>query len=45
MNNEELKKKIIEILEETECEWTEEKNGVTFRFAEARLAELKGEKK
>ena len=27
MTNDELKKKIIEILEETEYEWTEDKNG------------------
>ena len=28
MTNEELKKKIVDILEETEYEWTEEKNGL-----------------
>lgn len=39
MNNEELKKKIVEILEETECEWTEEKNGYILQIFYDKLAD------
>ena len=39
MNNEELKKKIIEILEETEYEWTEEKNGYILQIFYDKLAD------
>ena len=38
MTNEELKKKIVEILEETECEWTEEKNGYILQIFYDKLA-------
>ena len=39
MNNEELKKKIVEILEETEYEWTEEKNGYILQIFYDKLAD------
>ena len=39
MNNEELKKKIVEVLEETEYEWTEEKNGYILQIFYDRLAD------
>lgn len=39
MNNEELKKKIIEILEETEYEWTEEKKGYILQIFYDKLAD------
>ena len=39
MNNEELKKKIIEILEETEYEWTEQKNGYILQIFYDKLAD------
>ena len=39
MTNEELKKKIVEILEETECEWTEEKNGYILQIFYDELAD------
>ena len=39
MKNEELKKKIVEILEETECEWTEEKNGYILQIFYDKLAD------
>lgn len=39
MSNEELKKKIIEILEETEYEWTEEKNGYILQIFYSKLAD------
>ena len=39
MTNEELKKKIVEILEETECEWTEEKNGYILQIFYDKLAD------
>ena len=39
MTNEELKKKIIEILEETEYEWTEEKNGYILQIFYDKLAD------
>lgn len=43
MTNEELKKKIVEVLEETEYEWTEQKNGYILqifydKFADALIA-------
>lgn len=40
MTNEEPKKKIIEILEETECEWTEEKNGYILQIFYDKLADV-----
>ena len=39
MTKEELKKKIIEILEETEYEWTEEKNGYILQIFYDKLAD------
>ena len=39
MTNEELKKKIIEIFEETEYEWTEEKNGYILQIFYDKLAD------
>ena len=39
MTNEELKKKITEILEETEYEWTEEKNGYILQIFYDKLAD------
>ena len=39
MKNEELKKKIVEILEETEYEWTEEKNGYILQIFYDKLAD------
>ena len=39
MNNDERKKKIIEILEETEYEWTEEKNGYILQIFYDKLAD------
>ena len=39
MINEELKKKIIEVLEETEYEWTEEKNGYILQIFYDKLAD------
>ena len=39
MTNEKLKKKIIEILEETEYEWTEEKNGYILQIFYDKLAD------
>lgn len=39
MNNEELKKKIIEVLEETEYEWTEQKNGYILQIFYDKLAD------
>ena len=39
MTNEEIKKKIIEILEETEYEWTEEKNGYILQIFYDKLAD------
>lgn len=39
MTNEGLKKKIIEILEETEYEWTEEKNGYILQIFYDKLAD------
>ena len=39
MTNDELKKKIIEILEETEYEWTEEKNGYILQIFYDKLAD------
>lgn len=39
MTNEELKKRIIEILEETEYEWTEEKNGYILQIFYSKLAD------
>lgn len=39
MTNEELKKKIVEILEETEYEWTEEKNGYILQIFYDKLAD------
>lgn len=39
MTNEGLKKKIVEILEETECEWTEEKNGYILQIFYDKLAD------
>lgn len=39
MSNEELKKRIIEILEETEYEWTEEKNGYILQIFYSKLAD------
>ena len=39
MNNEELKKKIVEILEETEYEWTEQKNGYILQIFYDKLAD------
>lgn len=39
MSNEELKKKIVEILEETEYEWTEEKNGYILQIFYDKLAD------
>ena len=39
MNNEELKKKIVEILEETEHEWTEDKNGYILQIFYDKLAD------
>ena len=41
----ELKEKVNKYIEKAEDIFNSEKNSVTFRFAEARLAELKGEKK
>ena len=38
MTNEELKEKIVEILEETEYEWTEEKNGYILQIFYDKLA-------
>ena len=38
MTNEELKKKIVEVLEETEYEWTEEKNGYVLQIFYDKLA-------
>ena len=42
---EELKEKVNKYIKQSEDVVYGQKNGVTFRFAEARLAELKGEKK
>lgn len=39
MNKEESKKKIIEVLEETEYEWTEEKNGYILQIFYDKLAD------
>lgn len=39
MTNEELRTKIIEILEETEYEWTEEKNGYILQIFYSKLAD------
>ena len=39
MTNEELKKKIVEILEETEPEWTEDKNGYILQIFYSKLAD------
>ena len=39
MNNDELKKKIVEILEETEHEWTEDKNGYISQIFYDKLAD------
>lgn len=39
MTNDELKKKIVEILEETEHEWTEEKNGYILQIFYDKLAD------
>lgn len=39
MTNEELRTKIVEILEETECEWTEEKNGYILQIFYDKLAD------
>lgn len=39
MTNEKLKKKIVEILEETEYEWTEEKNGYILQIFYDKLAD------
>lgn len=39
MTNEELKEKIVEILEETEYEWTEEKNGYILQIFYDKLAD------
>ena len=39
MNNDELKKKIVEILEETEHEWTEDKNGYILQIFYDKLAD------
>lgn len=39
MNKEELKKKIIEVLEETEYEWTEQKNGYILQIFYDKLAD------
>lgn len=39
MTDEELKKKIIEVLEETEYEWTEEKNGYILQIFYDKLAD------
>lgn len=39
MTNEELKKKIVDILEETEYEWTEEKNGYILQIFYDKLAD------
>ena len=41
---EELKEKVNKYIKQSEDVVYGQKNGVTFRFAEARLAELKGEK-
>lgn len=40
MNKEELKKKIIEVLEETEYEWTEQKNGYILQIFYDKLADV-----
>ena len=42
---EELKEKVNKYIKQSEDVVYGQKNGVTFRFAEARLVELKGEKK
>lgn len=42
---EELKEKVNKYIKQSEDVVYGQKNGVTFRFAEARLAELKGEEK
>lgn len=39
MTDEELKKKIVEVLEETEYEWTEEKNGYVLQIFYDKLAD------
>lgn len=39
MTNEEIKKKIVDILEETEYEWTEEKNGYILQIFYDKLAD------
>lgn len=39
MTNEELRTKIVEILEETEYEWTEEKNGYILQIFYDKLAD------
>ena len=39
MTNDELKKKIVEILEETELEWTEDKNGYILQIFYSKLAD------
>ena len=39
MTNDELKKKIVEILEETEHEWTEDKNGYILQIFYSKLAD------
>ena len=39
MTNEELRTKIVEILEETEYEWTEEKNGYILQIFYEKLAD------
>lgn len=39
MTNDELKKKIVEILEETEPEWTEDKNGYILQIFYSKLAD------
>lgn len=39
MNKEELKRKIIEVLEETEYEWTEQKNGYILQIFYDKLAD------
>ena len=40
MTNEELRTKIVEILEETEYEWTEEKNGYILQIFYDKLADV-----
>ena len=39
MTNDELQKKIVEILEETEHEWTEDKNGYILQIFYSKLAD------